>query len=122
MNTMRESHTDKAKKLIDLLGLSPNNHALALEYLTAETCDDGLLKKAEPQDFSGLGWKELNDAVSHLAEIRASGDDVLVSRSHAVEKDDLSLTAAVCRAVRYIQLCREKLQEEQIIQRWQSMN
>ena len=43
----------------------------------------------------------------------------LVARSHAVEKDDLSLAAAVCRTVRYIRLCREKLQEEQIIQRWQ---
>ena len=46
----------------------------------------------------------------------------LTARAHAVEKDDLSLTAAVCRTVRYIRLCREKLQEEQIIQRWQSMN
>ena len=45
----------------------------------------------------------------------------LSSRSHAVEKDDLSLAEAVCRAARYIRLCREKLQEEQIIQRWQSL-
>ena len=45
----------------------------------------------------------------------------LTARSHAVEKDDLSLMTAVCRTVRYIQLCREKLQEEQIIQRWQSI-
>ena len=49
-------------------------------------------------------------------------EQALAARSHAVEKDDLSLAAAVCRAVRYIQLCREKLQEEQIMQRWQSMN
>ena len=48
-------------------------------------------------------------------------EQALAARSHAVEKDDLSLAAAVCRAVRYIQLCREKLQEEQIIQRWQSI-
>ena len=45
----------------------------------------------------------------------------LASRSHAVEKDDLTLAEAVCRAARYIQLCREKLQEEQIIRRWQSI-
>ena len=80
MNTMHDSHTDKLKKLTVSLGFSPNNQALALEYLTADTCGDGLLKKAEPQDFSGLGWKELSDAVSHLAEIRASGDNALVSR------------------------------------------
>ena len=34
---------------------------------------------------------------------------------------DLPLAAAVCRTVRYIQLCREKLQEEQIAKRWQSI-
>ena len=48
-------------------------------------------------------------------------EQALTSRSHAVEKDDLSLAETVCRTVRYIQLCQEKLQEEQIIQRWQSM-
>ena len=48
-------------------------------------------------------------------------EQALTSRSHAVEKDDLPLAATVCRTVRYIQLCREKLQEEQIIRRWQSM-
>ena len=45
----------------------------------------------------------------------------LSARSHTIEKNDLPLAAAVCRAVRYIQLCREKLQEEQITQRWQSI-
>ena len=48
-------------------------------------------------------------------------EQALTARAHAVEKDDLPLAAAVCRAARYIQLCREKLQEEQIIQRWQAM-
>lgn len=43
----------------------------------------------------------------------------LTARSHSLEKDDLPLAASVCRTVRYIQLCREKLQEEQITQRWQ---
>ena len=52
-----------------------------------------------------------------LSEIETA----LTARPHALEKDDLPLAAAVCRAVRYIQLCREKLQEEQIIQRWQSI-
>ena len=52
-----------------------------------------------------------------LAEI----EQALTARSHAMEKDDLPLTASVCRTVRYIQLCREKIQEEQIVQRWQAM-
>ena len=72
MNTTRDSHTDKLKKLITSLGLSPNNQALALEYLTAEACDDGLLQKAEPQDFSALGWQEQRDAVNHLEAVRGS--------------------------------------------------
>lgn len=45
----------------------------------------------------------------------------LTARSHSLEKDDLPLAAAVCRAVRYIQLCRERLEEEQITRRWQEM-
>lgn len=52
--------------------------------------------------------------LSHLARD-------LNARAHSLEKDDLPLAAAVCRTVRYIQLCREKLQEEQITRRWQSM-
>ena len=48
-------------------------------------------------------------------------EEALTSRSHTVEKDDLHLAAVVCRTARYIQLCREKLQEEQIMQRWQSI-
>ena len=45
----------------------------------------------------------------------------LTARSHTVGKDDLPLAAAVCRALRYIQLCRERSQEEQILLRWQSI-
>ena len=80
MNTMRDSHSDKLKKLAETLGLSPNNQALALKYLTAETCDDSLLKKAEPQDFSGLGWQDRGNAVSHLEAVRDSGDHDLAAR------------------------------------------
>lgn len=62
------------------------------------------------------------DCGLHTGGTLLSGiERALTARSHAVEKDDLPLAAAVCRTVRYIQLCREKLQEEQIIQRWQSI-
>lgn len=59
----------------------------------------------------------LHTAGTLLSEI----GQALSARSHTVKKDDRSLTALVCRMERYIQLCREKLQEQQIIQRWQSM-
>lgn len=52
-----------------------------------------------------------------LSEIQQA----LAARSHREEKHALPLAAAVCRTVRYIQLCREKLQEEQIAKRWQSI-
>ena len=43
----------------------------------------------------------------------------LDQRIHDAHKDDIPLTDAVCAAVRYIALCREKCQEEQILKRWQ---
>lgn len=70
MNTMHTNQADKLKDLVVSLGFSPNNQALALEYLTAETCDDALLNRAEPQDFSALGWQQLSGPVDWLAKIR----------------------------------------------------
>lgn len=80
MNTMYETHADKLKKLMTSLSFSPNDQALAMEYLTAETCDDGLLKRAEPQDFSALGWKELIEAVNWLEQVRSAQGPALASR------------------------------------------
>lgn len=42
----------------------------------------------------------------------------LNDRAHALEKNDLQLAESVCRAVRYINLCREKSQEDIILARW----
>lgn len=44
---------------------------------------------------------------------------LLAERAHTVEKTDMELTAAVCRAIHYITLCRERLTEEDIRSRWQ---
>ncbi len=80
MNTACTNDRDKLKVLTTSLKFSPNNQALALEYLTAEACDDGLLNKAEPQDFSTLGWQELSGSVNWLARVRDSGDSELAAR------------------------------------------
>lgn len=45
---------------------------------------------------------------------------LLNARNHAAQKDDHPLAAEICRAVRYITLCREKNQEDAILTRWQS--
>lgn len=46
--------------------------------------------------------------------------DLLNVRNHTAVKDDDPLAAEICRAVRYITLCREKNQEDAILDRWQS--
>lgn len=45
--------------------------------------------------------------------------ELLNRRLHTFEKTDLELTAAVCRAEHYITLCRERLTEDGIRERWQ---
>lgn len=44
---------------------------------------------------------------------------LLNTRSHTMDKTDLPLTAAVCRAEHYITLCRIRMTEEDIRARWQ---
>ena len=43
----------------------------------------------------------------------------LSERTHSMDKTDLDLTAAVCRAEYYIILCRSRMAEEDIRARWQ---
>ncbi len=45
----------------------------------------------------------------------------LAARPHALQKDDLPLTDTLCRLVRYEELCRQKLQEESVVARWQCL-
>lgn len=80
MNTMHSNQADRLKDLVVSLGFSPNNQALALEYLTAEACDDALLKRAEPQDLSVLGWQQLSGPVDWLAKIRENQGLAAASR------------------------------------------
>lgn len=104
MNTAHGSHTDKLKELVQSLGFSPNNQALALEYLTAETCDDALLTRAEPQDFSTLGWPELSGSVDWLARVRSDGDPDLAARYvklyWAIGRSTAVFPLGQCRLVR----------------------
>ena len=44
---------------------------------------------------------------------------LLTQRSHAMDKTDLTLTAAICRTEHYITLCRTRMTEEDIRRRWQ---
>ena len=44
---------------------------------------------------------------------------LLSARSHTMDKTDLPLTAAICRAEHYITLCRIRMTGEDIRARWQ---
>lgn len=56
------------------------------------------------------------------ASLLTQGEEALAARAHTMEKDDLPLAALLCRTARYLELCREKLQEESITLRWQSFD
>lgn len=45
-------------------------------------------------------------------------EKALLSRGHLMIKDDINITSIVCRVVRYLELCKEKLSEEEIYKRW----
>ena len=53
------------------------------------------------------------------ANLFAELSRLLAERSHAMDKTDLALTAAVCRSEHYITLCRTRMTEEDIRSRWQ---
>lgn len=44
---------------------------------------------------------------------------LLTERSHSLNKTDLPIAAAICRAEYYITLCRSRMTEEDIRARWQ---
>lgn len=45
--------------------------------------------------------------------------DGLAARTHSIKKNDLPVTETFCRLIRYLELCREKQQEDAILRRWQ---
>ena len=53
------------------------------------------------------------------AELMERVAQSLEDRSHAMQKEDLALTGEICRAMRYVELCTEKLQETDIALRWE---
>ncbi len=56
----------------------------------------------------------LHTGAKLLTELEAA----LEQRSHTITKQDIPITAIICRLAQYLQLCREKMQEELIEQRW----
>lgn len=57
----------------------------------------------------------LHTGAALLAELA----DGLAARAHSIKKNDLPVTETLCRLIRYLELCREKQQEDSILRRWQ---
>ena len=71
-----------------------------------------------PERFRHLAADCENRGLHTGASLMGSVAAGLQERSHSIQKEDLTLTANICRAVRYVELCREKLLESQIRTRW----
>ena len=52
------------------------------------------------------------------SELMAQIARALEQRTHSMEKEDLALTGHICQAAHYVTLCKEKLQETDIVLRW----
>ena len=80
MNILEERKLDKLEQTLDVLNLTPNNKALALEYLSAETADDTLLAKADPENFLKITNHQQVELVSFLISLRNSKNEELIAR------------------------------------------
>lgn len=69
--------------------------------------------------FSHLAQQAENIGAHTASRLCADIGTLLDQRAHALEKNDRAVTAAVFRAVHYITLCRTRMTEQDIRDRWQ---
>lgn len=91
-----------------------------IEQALADLLQSGLSTRASAaapelhrlgEDCERMG---LHTGAALLAELEAA----LIQRGHTIIKQDKPITALICRLVQYLELCREKMQEELIEKRW----
>lgn len=75
--------------------------------------------EAISQRFRHLGEECAQCGLHTGADLMTQIGKTLEIRSHSMQKEDLPLTSKICRAMRYVELCREKLQETDIALRWE---
>lgn len=80
MNTIQDHKKAELEKLLDTLEFSPSNRSMALEYLSADPCDDHLLEKAEAQDFKDLDTLQQCQAAHCLSALREAGSTAQIAR------------------------------------------
>ena len=74
MNLSEERRLEKLYQTLDAMSLSPQNRALAEEYLDASQPEQRtLLEKAERQDFSALDKEQKSACISWLEHLKKRG-------------------------------------------------
>ena len=90
-----------------------------METALADLLQSGLSTVQEGRRFTKLAAACEAQGLHTGSQLMGEIGRGLDARSHTLEKDDLPLMETICRAVRYIKLCEEKCQEEQILRPWQ---
>lgn len=90
-----------------------------METALTDLMQSGLATWGDPGRFGKLAESCEAHGLHTGAALMNQIEELLTTRAHGLEKDDLPLAAVICRAVRYIALCREKSQEDRILARWQ---
>ena len=89
-----------------------------LELALTDVMQSGLATWGDSVRFANLAEcceaHGLHTGAAMMNEI----SEYIKSRAHGLQKDDMPLASVLCRAVRYIALCREKSQEDEILARW----
>ena len=80
MNTIQDHKKAELEKLLGHAGVSPSNRSMALEYLSADPCDDHLLEKAEAQDFKDTDTLQQCRAAHCLSALREAGSTAQIAR------------------------------------------
>lgn len=93
---------------------------LSLEQVLSDLLQSGLSTRAPTaaQELEVLAQQYERSGLHNASSMITQLKDALNQRSHMMIKDDMPITALICRLVRYLELCREKLQEEQIEEQW----
>ncbi len=80
MNTLEARKQARQEEFLEKLGLSAQNKKLALDYLSAEPCDDHLLQQAEPQDLRDTTANFRRDGAAYLTDLYKNEQTETLSR------------------------------------------
>lgn len=89
-----------------------------MELALTDVMQSGLATWGDSGRFANLAESCEAHGLHTGAALMKKTAELIKSRAHGLEKDDMPLASVICRAVRYIALCREKSQEDEILARW----